>query len=104
MSDGAITTFWLDPNNPPKTDWSAVAKLTDDEIHAAALSDPDAQPATAEQLAHARRTLSARLIRKKFGLTQEQFARRFGLRLELVQGWENKSIIPETVRRVVAAA
>jgi len=118
MSESGITKFRLDPNNPPKTDWSAADKLTDDEIHAAALSDPDAQPATPAQLARARRTISVQLIREKHGLTQEQFAKRFGLRLELVQAWENRTIHPdataltllrviwaepETVRRVVAA-
>jgi putative transcriptional regulator len=87
-------------------------------IHAAALADPDAQPATREQLARARRVVNVRLIRDKFGLTQEQFARRFGLRIEMVRGWEDKSLVPapaavtllrviwaepDAVRRVVAA-
>jgi putative transcriptional regulator len=118
MSDANITRFKLDPNHPPKTDWSAVDKLTDDEIHAAALSDPDAQPATPEQLARARRTVNVQLIREKFGLSQEQFARRFGLRLEMLRGWEDRTLTPdpaavtllrviwaepEAVRRVVAA-
>jgi hypothetical protein len=40
---------WVDhePGDPPietDTDWDAVEALTDDEIHAAALADPDAQP------------------------------------------------------------
>ena len=57
MSDDAITKaktvrVRLDPANPPpKSDWSEVDKLTEEEIHAAALSDPDAQPWTPEQLA-----------------------------------------------------
>lgn len=33
-----------------QTDWAAVNALTDEEIIAAALSDPDAQPLTEEQL------------------------------------------------------
>lgn len=59
-----------------------------------------------------------RLIREKLGLTQEEFARRFGLRPEMVRGWEDRILEPdaaavtllrviwaepETVRRVVAA-
>ena len=58
------------------------------------------------------------LIRQRLGLTQEEFARRFGLRLEMVLGWEDRTLVPdtaavtllrviwaepETVRRVVAA-
>jgi putative transcriptional regulator len=92
--------------------------LTDDEIHTAALLDPDAQPATQEQFDRTRRVVDVRLIREKFGLTQEEFAHRFGLRLATVRGWEDHSITPdaaavtllrviwaepETVRRVVAA-
>ena len=102
----------------PKSDWSAVEKLTDEEVHAAAVSDPDAQPWTPEQLARARRIVDVRLIRERLCLTQEEFAQRFGLRLELVRGWEDRSVMPdqaanvllrviwaepETVRRVVAA-
>ena len=117
MSDEPITRYKPDPAKPHKTDWSEADKLTDDEILAAALADADAQPATPEQLARARRVVDVRMIREKFGLTPEQFARRFGLRLEAVRGWEDRTLIPdaaaitllrviwaepETVRRVVA--
>ena len=85
----------------------------------ASLSDLDAQPWTHEQLARARRVVDVRLIREKFGLGQEDFARRFGLRLEMVRGWEDRTLVPdpaavtllrviwaepEAVRRAVAAA
>ncbi len=119
MKKDATTKVRLDPANPPaKSDWSAVEKLTEDDIHAAALSDPDAQPWTDAQLARAKRRVDVRLIREKFGLTQEEFARRFGLRLETVCGWEDRTITPdaaavtllrviwaepEAVRRAVAA-
>jgi putative transcriptional regulator len=117
MSDAIITRYRLDPSKPHKTDWTEADKLTDEEIHAAALSDPDAQPWTREQLARARRVVDVRLIRERLGLTQEEFARRFGLRLEMVRGWEDRSLTPdaaavtllrviwaepEVVRRVVA--
>ena len=102
MKGDSITRVKLDPANPPpKSDWTEVAKLTDDEIHAAALADPDAQPATREQLARARRIVDVRLIREKFGLTQDQFARRFGLRLEMVQGWEDRTLVPDAVARTL---
>jgi putative transcriptional regulator len=118
MSDGNITKFRLDPANPPKSDWTEADQLTDEEIHAAALSDPDAQPATPEQLARARRVVDVRLIRERSGLSQEQFDRRFGLRLDMLRGWEDKSLAPDAaavtllrviwaepdaIRRVVAA-
>ena len=118
MSDENITRVKLDPANLPKTDWTAFDARTEAENTAAALSDPDAQPATAEQLARARRMVNVRLIRESFGLSQEQFAQRFGLRLEMVRGWEERRLTPdatavtllrviwaepEAVRRAVAA-
>ena len=107
MSDVTITRYKPDSAKPHKTDWTEADKLTDDEIHAAALADPDAQSATPEQLARARRVVDVRLIRDKFGLTQEQFARRFGLRLEMVQGWEDRTLVPDaaaaTLLRVIWA-
>ena len=52
MSEKDITRVTLDPNNPSKgnTDWERVDAMTEEEIHAAALSDPDAQPVTPEEL------------------------------------------------------
>ena len=47
-----ITRVTLDPNNlsKGKTNWKQVDRMTEEEIHAAALSDPDAQPVTPEEL------------------------------------------------------
>ncbi|NJO56006.1 MAG: transcriptional regulator [Rhodospirillales bacterium] len=98
MSENGITRFRLDPNNPPKSDWAALDAMTEDEIHAAALADPDAQPATPEQLARARRVVQVQLIRDKYGLSQEEFARRFGLQLDVLRGWEDGSIEPDRPR------
>ena len=96
MSDANITKYKLDPANPPKADWTAFDRRTEAGNTAAARSDPDAQPATQEQLARARRVVDVRLIREKFALSQEEFARRFGLKLEMVRGWEDKSLVPDT--------
>lgn len=40
---------------PDKTDWGRLDAMTDEEVAAAARSDPDAQPLTPEQLARMRR-------------------------------------------------
>ena len=52
MSEEHNTRVALDPNNPSKgkTDWGQVDAMTEEEIHAKALSDPDTQPVTPEEL------------------------------------------------------
>ena len=52
MSGENITRVTFDPNNPSKgkTDWEQVDGMTEEEIHAAGLSDPDAQPVTPGEL------------------------------------------------------
>jgi hypothetical protein len=47
-------------------DWSRFDAMTEDERHAAALKDPDAQPLTLERLASMKRTPQVRVIRRAF--------------------------------------
>ena len=89
MSDDAITRVKRDPANPPKANWSRFEAMTEAERHAAALADPDAQPATEDQLAKARRRPDVRVIRENLGLTVEEFAVRFGLSPALIRDWED---------------
>ena len=49
-----------DPKPNSRTDWTRLDRMTDTEVEAAALSDPNAQPMTDEQLAqmfHPNRTI-----------------------------------------------
>jgi putative transcriptional regulator len=51
--------------------------MSEKEILAAALSDPDAKPFSGAQIARMKHTPRAKLIRRVLGLTQEEFAARF---------------------------
>ncbi len=95
MADPKLVRFRLDPANPPMANWSRFDAMTEDERHAAALADPDAQPATEEQLAKARRRPDVKAIREKLGLTVEVFASRFGLSPGLVHDWETGTRWPD---------
>ena len=55
MKKGDTIKFKLHAKNPPKPDWRAFDAMTEEERHAAALSDPDCPTATQAQLARARR-------------------------------------------------
>jgi len=70
------------PGDPPiktNTDWAAIDALTDEQLHAAALSDPDSQPfplGTDEELAKLglHRIPNVKKLRERLDLTQEAFA------------------------------
>ncbi len=98
MKDENIITFRLDPNDPPQVDWSKFDAMTDEEKHAAAQSDPDAQPATEEQLARGKRTYIKHL-RRRLGLTQEEFAARFHLPYAPVRDWDQGVREPDSAAR-----
>lgn len=76
-------------------DWARFDALTDEEIHAAALRDPDAQPLTEEQLARMKPVSRAKLTRIKLRLTQEQFAKRYGIPLTTLRDWEQGRSEPD---------
>jgi putative transcriptional regulator len=61
------------------TDWERLRAMTDEEVVAAALSDPDAQPLTPEQLAKMRRVSRVKVLRQRLRMTQAEFAEAFHL-------------------------
>jgi putative transcriptional regulator len=58
-------------------DWSGLDAMSDEERHAAAISDPDAQPLTPEDFKRMARTPQARIVRRASGLSEEEFVSRF---------------------------
>ena len=101
MKKGSTTRFKLNAKKPPKTDWRAFDAMSERDRHRAALSDPDARPATAAQLARARRVPSVRALRQRLNLTQEEFAARFHLPLGTVRDWEQGAHRPDRAAQVL---
>ncbi len=101
---GTTVRFKADPRKPVRLTNEQAARLdamTDDEITAAALSDPDAQPWTEEQLAKARPVWSGRIkiTRLKLQMSQSAFAEAFGFPLRTLQEWEQgRAEPPEAIR------
>jgi putative transcriptional regulator len=89
----------IDPKPKGKTDWERVRRMTEEEIEAAARSDPDAQPLTDEELAQFYRPGAIRDARERLGLTQEDFAKRFRLDLRALRAWEDGRAVPESMAR-----
>jgi putative transcriptional regulator len=90
----------LDPKPEDKTDWERVRNMTDEEVEAAALSDPDAQPLTDEQLARAFRPGGLVALRQRLGLDQTEFAHRFRIDLQTLNDWERGLDVPDDIARV----
>jgi putative transcriptional regulator len=89
----------IDPKPRGKTDWNRLRRMTEEEINAAALSDPDAQPLTDEELAQFYRPGAIRIARERLGLTQEEFARRFRIDPAALQAWEQGLRAPDDMAR-----
>jgi putative transcriptional regulator len=79
--------------------WSRADAMTDTEVHAAALADPDAQPLTPKRLSAMRQTPQVRIIRRALGLSQEEFAARFHIPLGTLRDWEQGRKDPDTAAR-----
>jgi putative transcriptional regulator len=76
-----------------------IRPMTDEEVLAAALSDPDAQPLTPEDFKRMKRTPRAKIIRRALGLTQEEFATRFQIPLGTLRDWEQGAAEPDQAAR-----
>jgi putative transcriptional regulator len=87
-----------------QTDWKYLAELGDEEATAAALSDPDAQPLTAEQLARMRRVSRVKVLRQRLGMTQEAFAQAFHLPITTLRDWEQHRSTPDAPARALLLA
>ncbi|MEP7011163.1 MAG: helix-turn-helix domain-containing protein [Acidobacteriota bacterium] len=107
MSKTATTHITLKPGEAPprgKTDWARVNALTEEEILAAALSDPDAQPMGSEDLAKMHRVSPVKALRQRIGLTQAEFAAAFGLPVSTLRDWEQRRCTPDAPARALLRA
>jgi putative transcriptional regulator len=96
-----------EPGDPPietDTDWDAVNALTNEQVHAAALADPDAQPiprGSDEELAKLGliRGVNVKRLREKLGLTQEAFAATYRIPVGTLRDWEQRRKNPDATAR-----
>jgi len=106
--DGTVVEVLSDGRERPFPPQPPTREMTDEEVYAAALSDPDAQPLTEEDFARMKHTPRAKIIRRALRLTQEEFASRYSIPLGTLRDWEQGRSEPDqTARaylRVIAVA
>jgi putative transcriptional regulator len=86
------------------TDWARLDAMTDEEVMAAALSDPDAQPLTPDRLARMRRVSRVKVLRQRLGMTQAEFAEAFHLPVTTLRDWEQHRSMPDAPARALLLA
>ncbi len=98
MSKAGTTRHRSEPGRPaPKgrTDWDRVRAMTDADVVAAALSDPDVPPMTPADLARMRGLPDGKALRARLGMTQAQFAHTYRLQLGTVRDWAQGRTRPD---------
>lgn len=91
--------FILDPKNPPtmsKEEWAKLDAMTDEEITAAAESDPDNPPLTDEELERMQLTRLVRVVRARTGLSQSRFAERYRINVARLRDLEQGRSQPDS--------
>ncbi len=100
LPDGSLVEVLPDGTTRPMhdpMDWAAAGALTEDEISAAALADPDAQPLSEEALARALQGPPPRVVRHNLKLSREEFCARYQIPLDTLVQWETRKTQPDTV-------
>jgi putative transcriptional regulator len=95
LPDGSTRQF------EDRTDWARLEAMTEEEIEANALSDPDNPPLTDAELARLRPVPNPRRIRERLKLTQEQFATRFEVPLGTLRDWEQGVSYPDSAAKTL---
>jgi putative transcriptional regulator len=96
--DGTVVEVLSDGSERPLPDMP-VRPMTEEEIEAAALSDPDAQPLTEEDFARMKRIPQAKIVRRALRLTQEEFSSRYRIPLGTLRDWEEGRSEPDQTAR-----
>ena len=102
QSDGAVVQVLPDGDMQPlteKTDWKRLRAMTDEEVEAAALSDPDNPPLTEADMSRMKRVPRVRTMRRALRMTQEEFATRYHIPVGTLRDWEQGRSEPDQPAR-----
>ena len=84
---------------PSVQNWNKLDAMSDEQRHAAALSDVDAKPLAPADFKRMKKTPRAKIIRRALGLSQEEFAARFHIPVGTLRDWEQGRKDPDAAAR-----
>ncbi len=94
LDDGTERPFPVTPMRP----------MSDEDVHAAALADPDAQPLTEADFTRMKRVPRIKTLRRALRMTQEEFATRYHIPLGTLRDWEQGRSEPDQPARAYLQA
>lgn len=97
--DGTMHRVRPDGREEPMSPPLPPRPMKEAEIEASALSDPDAQPLTDDEMAHMPRVPRTKTLRRALGLTQEEFAARYHIPIGTLRDWEQGRTEPDQPAR-----
>ena len=80
-------------------DWARFERLTDEEVVARALTDPDNPPLSERDLQRMKRRSRAYVIRRALRMTQEEFAAAYQIPVGTLRDWEQGRTEPDQANR-----
>ena len=104
LPDGTVVRVMPDGSThrlASRTDWQRLEALTEEEIEANARADPDNPPLSSDELARMRPVPNPKHIRRRLGMTQEQFSARFGVPIGTLRDWEQGVRQPDSAARTL---
>ena len=101
-SDGVLVRVFEDGREEVLPTFPIPA-MTEDEIVAAALADPDNPPSSPERDARLRPVPRTKSMRRALRLTREEFAARYRIPLSTIQDWEEERSEPDQTARAYLA-
>ena len=99
-----VTVKSGEPRPRGDTDWTRFSAMTDQEVVAAAQTDPDAPPLAPEQLARMRRVSRVKVLRQRLNMPQAEFAEAFHLPITTLRDWEQRRSTPDAPARALLLA
>jgi putative transcriptional regulator len=76
-------------------DWAKFRALTDEEVIARAMTDPDNRPLTDADLARMKRRPRAYIVRRALRMTQEEFSEAYRIPIGTLRDWEQGRTEPD---------